>query len=257
MSDGNKNLVLLGGDNPTTWIVYNELVSQFGLFPIIIEKSLSRSTLIKNRIKKLGLPRVLGQIGFAAVVRPILFWRDRDRIAFLKRKYGMEQTPPVSSVIHYVSNVNDASCHELMMALKPDIVIVNGTRILSKNTLAKIKAPIINTHQGITPGYRGAHGAYWAMVQNDKSNCGVTVHLVDEGIDTGNIIAQAIIEPEKEDSFVTYSFLQTAAALNLLVEAIRKIRAGNIQTVPISGPSAVWYHPGMFEYIGNALRGVR
>ena len=252
-----KNMVLLGGDNPTTWIIYNELVSQFGLFPIIIEKSLSRSTLIKNRMKKLGVARVLSQIGFAALVRPILFRRDKNRIAFLKRNYGMEQTRPVSAVIHHVSNVNDAACHELIVALKPDIVIVNGTRILSKYTLAKIKAPIINTHQGITPGYRGAHGAYWALVQKDQTQCGVTVHLVDEGIDTGNIIAQAIIEPEKEDSFVTYSFLQTAAALNLLVDAIRKIQTGKIQSVPISGPSAVWYHPGFFEYIGNALRGVR
>lgn len=256
MTKVEKNIVLLGGDNPTTWIVYNELVSQFGLFPIVIENSLSRSTLVKNRIKKIGLLRVLSQIGFAFLVRPLLFMRDRNRIAFLQRKYGMEQTPPINAVIHKVHNVNDAACHDLLAGLKPDIVVVNGTRILSKKTLAKINAPVINTHQGITPGYRGAHGAYWAMAQNDKAHCGVTVHMVDEGIDTGNIIAQAIIAPDAEDSYVTYPYLQTAAALELLVDAIQKIKNGKIETVPISGASAVWYHPGLFQYIGNSLRGV-
>lgn len=256
MTATEKNIVLLGGDNPTTWIVYNELVSQFGLFPIVLENSLSRSTLIKNRIKKIGLPRVLSQIGFAFLIRPLLFLRDRHRIAFLQRKYGMEQTPPMNGVIYTVQNVNGAAAHDLIASLKPDIVIVNGTRILSKKTLAKINASVINTHQGITPGYRGAHGAYWAMAQNDKSHCGVTVHMVDEGIDTGNIIAQATIQPDTQDSFVTYPYLQTAAALELLVDAVRKIENDKIETVPISGASAVWYHPGFFQYIGNSLRGV-
>jgi folate-dependent phosphoribosylglycinamide formyltransferase PurN len=252
-----KKIVLLGGNNPTTWIVYNELVQQFGLFPVVIENGVSRSTLIKNRTKKIGMMRVLSQVGFALLIRPLLFYRDRNRIHYLQRKFGNEDIQPINSVTHLVKSVNDPACHALIDTLKPDIVVVNGTRILSKKTLARINAPVINTHQGITPGYRGAHGAYWALVQNDRKNCGVTVHLVDEGIDTGNIISQAIVETEAADSFVTYPYLQTAVALDLLVDAIRKIQVGNLKSIPISGASAVWYHPGFFQYIGNALRGVR
>jgi len=165
-----QKILLLGGDNPTTWIIYNELVSQFGLFPVIIEASMPRSTLIKNRIRKIGLARVLSQIGFAIWIRPLLFWRERKRIAFLQRKFGMENHRPHNSVTHHVKSVNDTNCHALIEEFEPDLVIVNGTRILSKKTLAKIDAPVINTHQGVTPGYRGAHGAYWALVQNDKTN---------------------------------------------------------------------------------------
>ena len=40
-------------------------------------------------------------------------------------------------------------------------------------------------HAGITPQYRGVHGGYWAVVNNDPEHCGVTIHFVDKGIDTG------------------------------------------------------------------------
>lgn len=252
-----NKILLLGSDNPTTWIVYNELVGQFGQFPAIIEQSLSRRVLLRNRLKKIGVRRVLSQILFALLARPALRWRDAGRVLYLSRLHGLETVPPVSDAIHRVGNVNAAACHDLIEKLKPEIVVVNGTRILNRKMLLKLNATVINTHQGITPTYRGAHGAYWALTQNDPAHCGVTVHLVDEGIDTGNIIAQSIIAPEAKDSFVTYPFLQTAKALDLIVKAVRDIQAGTLETQPITGLSKVWYHPGLFEYLGFALRGVR
>jgi folate-dependent phosphoribosylglycinamide formyltransferase PurN len=252
-----KKIILLGSNNPTTWIVYNELVEQFGTFPAIIEQPLPRSKLLKTRIRKLGLLRVASQVGFASFLRPILRLRGAARIHYLKKLHGLEAIAPMSDAIQHVESVNGLACHALLDELNPDIVVVNGTRILTRKTLAKLNATVINTHQGITPGYRGAHGAYWALAQNDPKHCGVTVHLVDEGIDTGNIIAQAMIVPDKDDTFVTYPYLQTAKALDLLVQAVRDAISGNLKTRPISGSSAVWYHPGLFQYLGLALRGVR
>ena len=252
-----SKILLLGGDNPTTWIVYNELVGQFGQIPAIIEQPLSRRALLRNRFKMIGPRRVASQILFALIVRPVLRWRDARRARYLARLHGLETARPISDAIHQVTSVNAADCYALIDRLKPDIVVVNGTRILTRATLAKLNATVINTHQGITPSYRGAHGAYWALTQNDASHCGVTVHVVDEGIDTGDIIAQGIIAPEAADSFVTYPFLQTAKALDLIVKAVRDARAGRLETRPITGSSKVWYHPGLLEYLGFALRGVR
>jgi methionyl-tRNA formyltransferase len=207
-------------------------------------------------VKKIGLRRVISKVAFALFIRPLLFKRDQGRIDVILRQFGLEDTKPVNALTYAVGSVNDPSCHALIQTLAPDIIIVNGTRILSKKTLSMMNAPVINTHQGFTPCYRGAHGAYWAMVENDLEHCGVTVHLVDEGIDTGNIIARAKISTEAQDSFVTYPYLQTAAALDLLKDAIENITAGSLKSVPITGASSVWYHPGFFQYIGNALRGV-
>ena len=257
MQKNPPKLVLLGSDNPTTWIVYNHLVQQFGLFPAFIEKPASRLQLLRNRVRKLGLIAVIDQLGFILALRPLLFWRDRQRITDICHKMGLERTEPLSPAVQKIESVNSDAFREALAELNPDLIIVNGTRIIGRKTLQVTNATIINTHHGITPAYRGAHGAYWALYQNDRQNCGVTVHLVDEGIDTGNIIAQAIVEPAENDSFVTYPYLQTAMALPILTKVIEDTAAGRLETRSVAGPSAVWYHPGFFQYLSGLLRGIR
>ena len=252
-----KKLIMLGSDNPTTWIVYNHLVREFGLFPVFIENPASRVQLIKNRIRKLGLISVIDQLAFILLIRPFLQRRGHNRIKTICQENGLETVEPLSPAVQKIESVNSESFRKRLIELNPDIILVNGTRIIGKKTLGATQATIINSHQGITPAYRGAHGAYWALYQNDSANCGVTVHLVDEGIDTGNIIAQAPVQPSKWDSFVTYPYLQTAACLPILTKAIQDTADGKLDTKSVSGYSAIWYHPGLTQYLRGRMRGVK
>lgn len=257
MQPTSKKIILLGTDNPTTWIVYNHLIGQFGLFPAFIEKPVSRIKLLKNRVRKLGLFSVLDQIAFILAIRPFINRRSLQRVKQICHMHGLEVTQPLTPSIQTIENVNSESFRRQLAELNPDIIIINGTRIIGRKTLSTTAAKIINTHHGITPAYRGAHGAYWALYQNDKQSAGVTVHLVDAGIDTGNIIGSSIIETTPDDSFATYPYLQTAAALPILKQAIDDIISGSLTDKPISGTSAVWYHPGFTQYIRGLSRGVR
>jgi methionyl-tRNA formyltransferase len=248
---------MLASDNPTSWIVYNHLVREFGLFPLLLEKPVARKIMLQNRIKKLGRLAVFSQIAFVATVRRFLAWRYKGRVADICRLAGMETTPPVTSAILPIESVNGEECRTFLREIRPTVVVVNGTRIISKKTLSAVPCTFINTHHGITPTYRGAHGAYWALLHNDRENCGVTIHLVDEGIDTGNIIVQKRIQPTDKDSFATYPYLLTAAALPSIVESIRAVRDGTLKTWQPEGNSAVWYHPGLIQYIVGWWRGVK
>jgi phosphoribosylglycinamide formyltransferase 1 len=96
----------------------------------------------------------------------------------VKSKTPMERVPSVNS------NVGRA----LLRKLAPYVLLVIGTRIIGNETLHALDAPFINYHAGITPKYRGVHGAYWACVEGDTEHCGVSVHLVDTGIDTGPVL---------------------------------------------------------------------
>jgi methionyl-tRNA formyltransferase len=250
-------ILMLGNDNPTTWIIYNQLIQYFGLFPILIEEPVPRRVLFRNRIRKLGLANAVSQVLFIRTIRSLLNRRDEPRISEICNRANMERTRPVTPSISNIISVNSDECREQLKKLKPRIIVINGTRIIGKKTLEATGAVFINTHHGITPHYRGANGAYWALFNNDRDNCGVTVHLVDEGIDTGNIIAQANITPEATDSFVTYPYLLTEKALPLLVQAIKDARDNKLQTRQASGNSAVWYHPGFVQYLLGCLRGVR
>jgi methionyl-tRNA formyltransferase len=251
------NLLMLASDNPTSWIIYNHLVREFGLFPIMVEQPVSRKVLLKNRIRKLGLAKVMSQIAFVTILRRFLTWRDKGRIAEICRLEGIETEPPITSAILPIDSVNGEECRTFIAEIEPTVIIVNGTRIIGKKTLAAGNCTFINSHHGITPKYRGAHGGYWALLEDDRGNCGVTVHLVDEGIDTGNIIEQHRIDPGASDSFVTYPFLLTAAALPILTRSVKAASDGTLATQPVEGPSAIWYHPGFFQYLAGWWRGTR
>ncbi len=83
----------------------------------------------------------------------------------------------------------------------------------------------------------------------------VTVHLVDKGIDTGNILEQEIIHPQKNDNYVTYPLLQLAAGIPCLKRAIKNVFDNQSQTKePPGGESKLWSHPTLQGYLWRRIR---
>ncbi len=156
---------------------------------------------------------------------------------------------PAENAVHF-SSVNDAACKDYLKQQNPDIVIVSGTRIITREILESTNAVFINMHAGITPQYRGVHGGYWALVNNDPSHCGVTIHLVDKGIDTGEVLYQSVIEITDKDNFVTYPYLQLGEGLALLRKAIEDVLQGQHRPFrPTVEKGKVWYHPSLWQYL--------
>jgi len=242
-------IVLLAGEGISTNILYHALKDEFPIHSIILEEPVGKKTLIKKRIKKLGLWKVTGQILFQLVIAKFLHFTSARRKKEILEAYNLDASPLPSEKITHVSSVNDDQCLELLQRIAPQIVIVNGTRIISKRILDGVNAIFINMHAGITPRYRGVHGAYWALVNRDKENCGVTVHVVDAGIDTGEIIFQAMITPGKEDNFVTYPLLQLAAGIPGMKKAITDILNDRLVKTTGAGQSGLWSHPGFGQYL--------
>jgi folate-dependent phosphoribosylglycinamide formyltransferase PurN len=169
---------------------------------------------------------------------------------------GLRDAPPPEPL--RVTSANAPETLEALRDLKPDVIVVNGTRILSRALLGGAPAPFINMHAGITPLYRGVHGGYWALAQGDPANCGVTVHLVDPGVDTGEVLYQARVQPTPRDSYFTYPYLQLAAGVPLLLRAVEDALQGRLAPMRAQGSSAQWSHPGLTGYLWRRLaRGVR
>jgi folate-dependent phosphoribosylglycinamide formyltransferase PurN len=250
-------LLLLGGPGSSTRIVYRRLAERFGPFPALVENPVSRAVLLRNRVRKLGWHSTLSQLLFMTAVRPLLSYSAKARLREIAQEHGLVDTPIPEQFLQRVSSVNAEETITAIRAASPKVIVVNGTRIIKRNVLESTSATFLNTHAGITPKYRGAHGAYWALLNNDPERCGVTVHVVDPGIDTGAVVAQAIISPTSEDSFVTYPYLQLAAALPLLVDSVTKALEGRLTVRPSADETGVWYHPGAFQYLAGRFRGVR
>lgn len=251
----NKKIVMLAGPGESTDILFHALDAEFGVHRIIVETSVSQKQLLKRRAEKLGWRTVLGQIAFKLLVAGPLGRAAQPRLQALKQAHGLNDQPLPPDRTIRVTSVNDPACIAALQSLNPDVVVVNGTRIIAKRVLTSVPCPFINTHAGITPLYRGVHGGYWALANGDAAHCGVSVHLVDAGIDTGGIIAQALIQPGSEDNFATYPLHQLIAGLPLLKDAVRAALAGTIQLRPApEGVSRLWSHPTLAEYRANRQR---
>ena len=253
-----KTIVMLTGKGKSSRILYHALSEDFHIEKIIQEEGVDRKKFLKRRAKRLGYWRVFGQILFQGALVPLLKKTSKKRADEIMAKYRLNDHSIDKNAIKEVTSVNAQTCMELLQNLKPDIVIVNGTRIISKKILNCVDATFINTHAGITPRYRGVHGGYWALANNDKDHCGVSVHLVDAGIDTGGVLYQKNIEPTPHDNFSTYPLLQLAEGISLMKKAIKDVMAKQVKEVHPDLDSKLWSHPTIWSYMWKRImRGVK
>lgn len=246
----NKKIIMLTGGGESTTLIYNGLKDNFYISNVIVEENVSRKKLLKGRIKRMGYLKVFGQVLFRLCIPKILEWSSKKRIKEIKENYALDNSPIPPSLIKKVSSVNSKKCIEFLKQEKPDLIIVNGTRIISKKVLKSVDATLLNTHAGITPKYRGVHGGYWAMASQDIENCGVTVHYIDSGIDTGGVLFQQNISPISKDNFVTYVYLQLGEGLKIMNKAISNFMNNKLEEKePQTKESKLWYHPTIWFYL--------
>ena len=140
------------------------------------------------------------------------------------------------------------------------MVVLNCASIIPDDLLGSVKTPFINIHGGITPQYRGIYGAYWALREKNDHLVGVTIHKVDPGIDTGDILNQTFFSVTGRDNFATYNYLSFGYAIQGLHEVIKYHKEFKDLPPPIESdlPSKIYSHPticGYFFY--RIFRGIQ
>jgi phosphoribosylglycinamide formyltransferase-1 len=93
----------------------------------------------------------------------------------------------------------DVALTEATAAHAPDLVISAGfMKILGKHFLDRFGGRIVNTHPALLPSFPGAHAVRDTLEYGAKLS-GCTVHFVDDGVDTGPIIAQSAVPVRDDD----------------------------------------------------------
>lgn len=249
-----QKIVLLTVNSVSTPVVYNFLSDYFNIESVIIESKVPLGLFLKKRIQRLGLMKVCGQILFSQIIIKYLTLSYVGRTNDIKKNNNLNDAPIDPQKIIRVSSVNSQDTISIFKKIDPQIVVVYGTRVIDKVVLASIPASFINIHAGITPQYRGVHGGYWALVQREPERCGVTIHLIDTGIDTGGILGQNLIIPQREDSFVTYPWLQLSAGLPILKNVLQDVLNNKHQIKKdFGGKSQIWTHPTFVEYLWHRI----
>lgn len=112
---------------------------------------------------------------------------------------------------------------EAVAVFRPDFVVLAGfMRILAPSFVRRYEGRLLNTHPALLPAFPGAHGVRDALAHGVKIT-GCTVHLVDDGVDTGPIIAQAAVPVLDSDDEATLHERIKVAERALLVETVGRV----------------------------------
>ncbi len=177
------SLMILCGRSPRHLYVANALCRAGQVLAIVQETGSERN--LRKVLRKL---------------RPDNLWRKAWRWLRDRRRYagGEEATfffggdvPCLDrpELVHEVPHVNHPEVLRLARELKPDLICVFGTSLIRGELLREGRLGMVNLHGGLSPEYRGADCTFWALYNGEPENVGCTLHFINEGIDTGELIA--------------------------------------------------------------------
>jgi methionyl-tRNA formyltransferase len=117
-------------------------------------------------------------------------------------------------------------------------VSMSFNQIFKNNLINLPPLKIINCHAGKLPFYRGRNVLNWVLI-NDENEFGITVHFIDEGIDTGDIILQKTFKIDDTDDYQTLLSTAYKECSSILYDSIKLVQTGNVPTFKQSNIDAV------------------
>ena len=164
--------------------------------------------------------------------------RERDLPVVLARRLG------------------DPDALESLRGLSPDLLVLVGADIVPASVLEIPRTGTINPHYGLLPEYRGMNVTEWSLYAGDP--IGVTVHMVDPGIDTGDILLREEIPVEPGDTLASLRSKHQELSARLLVQAALALRDGTAERRPQRPEEGRQYyrmHPALREVVERRLAG--
>ena len=158
-------------------------------------------------------------------------------LAVVLRKHQSDLTLEKFAQNHSIScnrpdSVNETEFVRCVQALAPDLNIsVSYDQILRKAIRQSAPKGFINAHAGKLPFYRGRNPINWAII-NNETEIGLTVHFVDKGIDTGDIVVQRTLPLEWKDNYQTALEKVQLALPDLVAKSVNLIESGEVKPEP-------------------------
>ena len=132
-----------------------------------------------------------------------------------------------------VSSVNSKAFKRIAENYEADFAIVFGCGKIQPHVFELFHEGMINVHRGISKKYRGLDSDLWAIYENDFDNIGVTLHYIDEDLDTGPIIFEGGINiPSSIEIFQLRAYTTLLATEQIIEIIYKKFNKVNFNLIP-------------------------
>ncbi|MFC2156794.1 formyltransferase family protein [Acidobacteriota bacterium] len=129
-----------------------------------------------------------------------------------------------------IKTPNSRSFVENLKVLDVDVIISQSQNILKKEILKVPRIGVLNRHNALLPKNRGRLSPFWALYYKNVRT-GVSIHFVDEGIDSGGIITQMGFDIEKNSTFESITRKCYKIADELILEALEILETGEYRVI--------------------------
>lgn len=205
---------------------------------------------LKKRMRKLGLFKIANQA--LLVLYRFLFESRKDKRAEKELFSGQPSSYVKEEGIDTleVDNVNSDEVRDFIKSKNPQLVVVSAAPILKKKIIDAVEGRIINLHPGFAPEYRGRYGSFWPIYYKEPELVGVTIHYVDEGVDTGAILLQQQVDYEPYDTLKIITYRQHKLGVDLLVKVLSDFDTYAVKAYHKTDcPNRNFIAPGLTHYL--------
>lgn len=145
---------------------------------------------------------------------------------------GDEPEAPPESLLRVVPSHNGEACEALLRKIEPRILAVYGTAIIEPHIIETADKLALNLHTGISPRYRGASSVFWALHNEEPEWVGSTVHILDSGVDSGDILGIARPRISADDDVASLFAKCVKVGAKLYVDRILAALEGPVERKP-------------------------
>lgn len=205
------------------------LAQEFSVCAVVRHEYPTETSLVAKWINKLVHPVQTIQHLYARVK---LANHDKRADQFIQKTFKSQTTQQTIPILT-TNNVNEQTVIDFINQHSPDIICVNGTNLLRENLLANINPTfgVINLHTGLSPYSRGGNCNLFMLLEKHPELVGITVHHIDKGIDSGEIIISTQADYDENDSYEIIDAKCFKLGIEAMVEACSRLFTGNADKV--------------------------
>lgn len=234
----NLRVVVLVSPDPSDIYFANQLVKRVNVVGVFVEKQYEQTSLTKKLSKAVGLSLKPWQLIKKFSDNKVVHHFNQKSAEIDLEHFGgdcQQLFPGNNCHVVYtegVRQINNPMYIEQIKQLRPDVIALCGTSIVKKPIIYLPPHGVLNLHGGLPQKYRGVWTTLWAVYNEEPEYIGPTVHFVDSGVDTGNIIYQGRPDITTDDNPETLYVKVVKLGVEMMIQAINDIENGKIESYP-------------------------